>query len=673
MTGKSFGNFASIAIVCICITGFFIDISFAQTDCTGWGNITGIRVEGQKMEFGTSLRVAAPDWSSFAMTANEQVRPRFVGDGNTLTIAASGLGNMNFTEVIEDTGPGIAKVTVQFSSRGAVEMAGAFFCIELPGEYYSGGSAELINPSSSGTSSATLRPVQQDGQNDYLKATAGEIRLISPKCQLQVTFDTPTEIIVKDNRREGNTDFLVYLAVISGNSFANQTSQKIFTIKATGEIDTEPVTLTLDASKPGRSFDGIGGNFRLQNANADPPVIQYNLENLRVSWARCQMPWSLWHRIEDVNPIEAAKSGRLNQSVREAMEMAQTLGKRGIPVILSTWSAPNWAIRGGSGGRRGFGGFGAQEPGGLRGSPLNPEKMDEICDSISDYVLYLKDNYDVEAALYSFNESDLGINIRQTGAEHALLIKKLGAAFASKGLATKMLLGDTSDAFAIDFIEPAINDPETHKYIGAISFHSWRGGSDELFARWGQAASKLNVPIMVGEGSIDPAAHQYPAIFVEPSFALSEIDLYIRICKQCQPVSILQWQLTSDYSILSGGRSSRLGGPIEPLQPTERFWSLKQLGSTKKGSSWLPIACDGPFISSAAFCDIANGKYAVHLVNNGTTRQTTLTGLPENIKGLRKYITNGNSGMKDSGTIPVSEGKAQFTLESASYISLFSE
>src|SRR6185369_11541288 len=86
-----------------------------------------------------------------------------------------------------------------------------------------------------------------------------------------------------------------------------------------------------------------------------------------------------------------------------------------------------------------------QQQGGPRGNPLNPEKMAKIKESIAGYLLYLKEKYGVEAAMFSFNESDLGINVRQTAREHAELIKTLGAHFATRGLATKLALGDTSD------------------------------------------------------------------------------------------------------------------------------------------------------------------------------------------------------------------------------------
>src|ERR1019366_9626122 len=103
--------------------------------------------------------------------------------------------------------------------------------------------------------------------------------------------------------------------------------------------------------------------------------------------------------------------------------------------------------------------------------------------------------------MFTFNESDLGINVRQTPREHAALIRTLGAHFASRGLATRLALGDTSDANPIEFIKPAMKDPEAVKYIGAVDFHSWRGCTDALLQQWYEAARALNVPLILAVGS----------------------------------------------------------------------------------------------------------------------------------------------------------------------------
>jgi len=240
------------------------------------------------------------------------------------------------------------------------------------------------------------------------------------------------------------------------------------TPKPAGEIDNKPITLTLDVTKPGRTFAGIGGNFRLQNPTSDPPVIEYNLENLRVAWGRVAMPWNVWQPDENTDPIEAAKAGQINQNVRQSMEMAQKLAQRKIPFIISIWAPPSWALQGGS----------------------------------------------------------------------------------------------------------------------------------------------------------------------------------------------------------PGGRSGGGGGENQPPQPTQRFWNLKQLGSTPAGSFYLPVTCDGSAVACVAFGDIANGVYAVHLVNNGAARPATLTGLPANLRELRVYVTDSQRGMKEGDRIPATSGTTQFTLDTASYTTL---
>ncbi len=197
-----------------------------------------------------------------------------------------------------------------------------------------------------------------------------------------------------------------------------------------------------------------------------------------------------------------------------------------------------------------------------------------------------------------------------------------------------------------------------------MDFHSWRGCTDEILAQWRDAARELNVPLVVAEGSTDAAAYRYPQIFNEQSFALYEINLYLRILSIAQPKSILQWQLTADYSILAGGGIINDNGP---LRPTRRFWNLKQLAATPPRSFSLPVVCNKPNLTCAAFGNIAESTYTVHIVNNGATRTATLTGLPPTVKQLRLWVTDAQRGMQESDRISVADGKAQFSLAATSY------
>jgi hypothetical protein len=732
MTTKRSHNL--FAAVCVCLLAGFAGTAFGQPEVMAWGNVTGIRVDGQLMELNTSMCVAQPDWAGVTRTGREKQTNSYARNGKVETVTVQMRPQKEYRdpapghdwalagkETVEDTGPGSAKVDVEFATQNEANIAGAFLCMDLPAAQFSGGTAQLIDPAPPATDRVSLTAGTAE-QNEYVRATASGVRFITPRRQIEVTFDAPTEIVVRDDRRKGSYDLQVFMTVIPGKAAAGQTVKRSFALKVAGEVDKNPVELSLDASHPGQIFDGLGGNFRLQNAGTDPAVIQYNLDNLRVAWGRVEMPWSTWQPNEDVDPLAAARAGNLNSRIAQAMEMARKLAQKGIPVIVSAWSAPSWAILGSLGGRGGFGGAGAPgaaggrgaagvpgtagapgggnaagNPGnsevgggpgavtipgaagargglgaapqqdGPRGNPLNPEKMDHIKASIASYLVFLKEKYGVEAAMFTFNESDLGINVRQTPREHAELIKTLGPYFASRGLATKLALGDTSDATPIDFIKPALQDPEAAKYIGAVDFHSWRGCTDDVLAQWGAAARKLNVPLLVAEGSTDAASWRYPQIFAEQSFALYEINLYTRILAIAQPKSILQWQFTADYSLLSGGG---VFGDNGPLRPTRRFWNLKQLASTPPRSFALPVKCNRPDLTCAAFGDIAGGVYTVHIVNNGAGRPATLTGLPDGVKQLRVWVTDSQRGMQEGERVAVAGGKAEFQLNPMSFTTL---
>jgi len=625
-----------------------------------WGNLTGIRLEGHLADLQTSILVAKPDWIEVMETAKEIQQPRYLREGARHKITSK-LDTLSLNETVEDAGPGAATIALQLKADADTLMAGAYFCIAIPESLISNGTMQLIEPAAPADAGLALATLSSRVQTQPIQVSASGVRFVSPARRWEIKFGGPAAITIRTVPTVHDAPRL-YVTLLEGNATTGQTIERTFSVTTSGEIDRSPVQLVLDATRPGAAFQGLGGNFRIQDPRVDPPVIQYNLENMRVAWARVEMPWRFWHPNEDVDPIKSAETSGLDRRVQAAMEMARTLARRKMPVIVSAWSAPAWAIEGTPNFR--------PKPGEPRGNPLKPEKMQKIYESIGAYMTYLKRVYGVEASMFSFNESDLGINVRQTGDEHAALIKGLGAHFASQGLATKMLLGDNSDATTTDFILPALNDLAARPYIGAVSFHSWRGWSDELLTFWGKAARQLNVPLLVGEGSTDAAAWLYPHIFKEPWFAMQEIMLYTRICAISQPLAILQWQLTADYSILTGGG---VFGEEGPLRPTRRFWNLKQLASTPEGAFALPMTCQQPSITCTAFGNIADGVYAIHIVNNGASRPATLEGLPSLVKSLKVYVTDDKRGMEEKARVEVINGKAELTLDAVSFTTLFAE
>jgi hypothetical protein len=629
--------------------------AFGQAELAPWGNLNGLRVQGQLLETNTSLRLVRPGGASEAATRHEAQRPHYSRQG-AAQLVTTHLDSLDLRETVTDLGPGRASVAVQATARATTDMLGAFMTLELPQEQYAQAKVQFLNAQGKIVGQQAL-----SGATGEIPV-ASRVRIVAAARQLDITLAQPGMMLLRPGK--AGQPLLVYLPVQTGNLAKGQTTQQMFTITATGTIDRAPVQLALDATRPGRPWVGFGGNFRLQNPKGDPQVIDYCLKNMRVAYGRVEMPWQLWQPELDHDPTAAARQGQLAPHLRESLEMAQRLGKLGMPVVVTAWSAPQWAVVGDQGNGTG------PKADGKWGAPLNQANLQASYKSIADYLVYLKEQYGVEADLFSFNESDLGINIRQTGLEHADLIKNLGAYFASRGLKTKLLLGDTADANSYAFIKPAMQDAAARPYIGAVSFHSWRGWDTPTLQKWADAATQLQLPLLVGEGSIDAQAWAYPAIFEEPTYAREEISLYMRLLAICQPASILQWQLTSDYSPLLGGGIFR--NPA-PLHPTQRFWNLKQLAATPKDVAYLPLIADRPNVTCAALGNLDKGVYALHIVNDGATRQVTLTGLPARVKTLRYYVTDPTRNNKQNASVPVVSGQARFTLDTGSYVTLVSE
>ena len=78
----------------------------------------------------------------------------------------------------------------------------------------------------------------------------------------------------------------------------------------------------------------MGGNFRLQSP-LDERQIAYNLDHLRVAWARVAMPLDLWWPNETEDALAKASAGDIDSAVRGAMQMAGTLARKQVPLIIS--------------------------------------------------------------------------------------------------------------------------------------------------------------------------------------------------------------------------------------------------------------------------------------------------------------------------------------------------
>lgn len=629
--------------------------AFAQPELQAWGNLRGIRVGGQLFQLESSLRVLDHSWQAVRRTAKERNWSRYYRQGRLQRVETR-MDSLFFVQEVYDTGRGTARVDLTFDPGSDTSFTAAFFHLQLPAAEYADARITPLEIEPLTPGGHPLPPHPQE----VLRLHARGMEFTGSQRQLRISSDAPVEFILVQAPHLPALELYVRLQATAHG----QASHHSFELTLSGTIDTSPAHLQLYPQYAGNPFLGLGGNFRLQNPRTDPQVIDYCLQNMEVRMGRVELPWQYWHAQEDSNPLEAARRGELHARVKAAMEMAQRLYQMGMPVLVAVWFPPAWAVEGIP--RRN-----PRNPDGTFGNLLRQDKMEQIYESLTAYLLYLREAYGVEVSLFSFNESDLGINVRQTPAQHAALIKGLGARLRARGLRTNMLLGDTADANGYGFVEAALDDPATWQYIGAVSFHSWRGWEKATLIEWFEAADRIDVPLIVGEGSIDAAAWRYPQIFETAHYALEEIRLYVRILAICQPQSILQWQLTADYSPLAGG--GIFGNDSTPLHPTQRFWNLRQLAHTPAQLRALPLSCDKAPLAVAALGDPTGKRLAIHLVNDGPSREVVIRGLPKKVKSLRLYLTNAQKGMEKGRKIRVRRGELRFEAEAVSFISLMSE
>jgi hypothetical protein len=72
----------------------------AQTTVTPWGNLAGMRVSGEPVDFEAGLRIVHPDWTGFSSAVKYLQRPRYSRTG-LQAVVESNIEGITFKEVVE--------------------------------------------------------------------------------------------------------------------------------------------------------------------------------------------------------------------------------------------------------------------------------------------------------------------------------------------------------------------------------------------------------------------------------------------------------------------------------------------------------------------------------------------------------------------------------------------
>ncbi len=419
--------------------------------------------------------------------------------------------------------------------------------------------------------------------------------------------------------------------------------------------------LTVDANQVRYRLDGFGGNYCF---GIESPVTQYTLNNLRIAWARTEMSLNDWEpKNDNVSPDATnweylESQDQPGSKLRAEFLLAKQIQNMGIPYAISVWWLPEWLYA---------------EPGkppNTHRRRIHPDKWPELLECMGSYLLYARRQYGVEPDLFSFNEPNIGVMVLFSAQQHCQAIKRIGAHVASLGLKTKMLLADaTGPRGTHAYAHVAAGDPEAMQYVAAVGFHSWSGASPQQYAAWADLAEGLNLPLLVTELGVDPHAWRTRS-FETFDYAMRELRMYQELLLYARPQATMQWEFTSDYSILK--EEDDEAGQTK-LVPTVRFNFIRHFCNlTPPGADALTTTSDASEVLFTAFAGLADtGRvHTLHIANFGDERAVTISGLPADATQFRAIRTSQHEGFRELEPVPAHDRTIRVELAARSLLTL---
>lgn len=626
------------------------------------GTLTSLNVGGESLAVSARWRVPLKGWGR-SFSASDATDLKMTRDGEkriyTGSIELEPGKRYRFEETLHEAG-GKINLTLKVTAEAEVSVEGVYFWVDVPISVFAGGPCSLTKEGA--LVADAVAPVQQPQLRHFVRGEADAARIsdVPGNNRLELTYSRPLSTIVQDNREYGGATYSLFSQLAPALKAGETTSVDV-TLTPHITPDTTPATLTVDPSAVRYHFDGFGGNYCF---NIESPVTQYTLRNLKIAWARTEMSCNLWEPQNDnAAPQEAnwayfEAQDKPDSELRHEFQLHKQIQDMGVPYVISVWHLPPWLY--------------ADPERGLRAGrrKVPPEKWDELLECLGTYLVYAKRQYGVEPDLFSFNEANIGVDVWLTPEEHREAIKSIGARFKELGLKTKMLLADATGprgthAYAL----PAAADPEAMQYVGAVGFHSWGGGSAADYRAWGDLAERLKLPLLVTELGTDAGAYRTQA-WNSYSYVVGEMRMYQELLLHARPQGTMQWEFTSDYSIVNQVRQP--DGTVE-LQPSVRFHFVKQFCNlTPYHSDALTTTSDNPRVLVTAF-SAPSGRpaaFTVHVLNAGAERTATLSGIPPAITTLRAVRTSETEGFQELPPVTVRDGKTTLTLAQQSLLTL---
>lgn len=94
----------------------------AQTEVMAWSNITGVRVDGELIDFESSLRVGTLKGDMEITGKEKQVRPVFHREGDMQEVTTT-LRGVKFHQKVTDKGKGLVEISIDALSDTTLNQA----------------------------------------------------------------------------------------------------------------------------------------------------------------------------------------------------------------------------------------------------------------------------------------------------------------------------------------------------------------------------------------------------------------------------------------------------------------------------------------------------------------------------------------------------------------------
>src|SRR3954451_2181732 len=196
-------QFITVAAGILCAIVLCCSTAMSQVEMSGWGNLRGIRVDGELVEITTAIVIASPGWKESAQTAHWRTRKStYVHDGSAIMCTGEisiGRGPIvAFRQTIKNSGPGAATIDVELTAQEDLDLQGAYFFVKVPVSRFADGSGHLLGappPASERVNFATTRPVND---KHYIGGTATGAKFSALGRDIEIAFDQPCEAVFQD-------------------------------------------------------------------------------------------------------------------------------------------------------------------------------------------------------------------------------------------------------------------------------------------------------------------------------------------------------------------------------------------------------------------------------------------------------------------------------------------